>query len=987
MIQRPVTWLAAVALAGLACSNPRGPPRIAGDSISLSRASDTGWISLADVDSLISRGDAAYAHAAFDTARSLWRRALPHLRAAADTAREARIITSLGLAAWRTGDYADARTLGEQALALKLRAGLDADLFRSYNALGLLANDEGRLDDAIARFEQASATARARGDSASLAKVASNVGLVRFALGDYQAARDGHLEARRLGRQVGDARTEGRALNNLAVVAIQLGDPRAALVALSEARVLIRSDGDRVGEQNAVGQMGSAYDALGEPRLALAAMDSALELSRKYGLRQEEADNLELIANLHRQAGDLQRALELYVQANHINETLGQKLEQGTNLRSVAEIHAALGRSDLARQKASEALQIHRGVGARLQELRDVLLLSDLESTTGASAASVDALMQTADRLTASLDARVARVELGLAKATISDRRGDARAVLRVLQSIRADLARGGFGGEWQAAALRARAFSRLNLLDSAAIEGRSAVAGLERVRGEYGSSFLRSSFLTDKLAPYTDLVDVLLRLRRTAEAFEVADGARSHALVEHLAVPADRVRSAPATVQSMAEAEAMLRHIAALVLRRDSLEDVAPTDRDSASRAKAIDLSTRLAQARDSYEALLLRVEERDAAGAALLGGRRASAGEVQRALRPNEALLEYLVTPTQVIAFVITPTSVRSVAATVSRDDLARWVRHARDLLGKRQAQSGAEDEVLGALHAKLIEPAERAGMLSAAKTLIVVPHSALAYLPFAALKRAGTSRFLVQDYALLHLPSAAALAVVRRPTNSAGISRAAVFAPFSEALTASRREADAFQRVVPASNASYGSRATEAAFRRSLAGGGVVHLATHGVMNPRNPMFSRLELASGSRDPDNDGRLEVHEVLGLRINAPLVFLSGCETGVGTAWSTQFARGDDYTTLAQAFLFAGARTVAATLWRIDDAGAAALAERFYENLRAQTPAEALAAAQRDLLATSRYARPFYWAGYQMIGESRLLYPAHKSVTSAVSR
>jgi CHAT domain-containing protein len=98
--------------------------------------------------------------------------------------------------------------------------------------------------------------------------------------------------------------------------------------------------------------------------------------------------------------------------------------------------------------------------------------------------------------------------------------------------------------------------------------------------------------------------------------------------------------------------------------------------------------------------------------------------------------------------------------------------------------------------------------------------------------------------------------------------------------------------------------------------------------------------------------------------------VFLSGCETGVGEAWSSGFARGEDYATLASAFLYAGAGSVVATLWRIDDRGAAELATRFYRHLQDRAPAEALTLAQRDLLRSESFRRPYYWAGYRISGD-----------------
>ena len=106
----------------------------------------------------------------------------------------------------------------------------------------------------------------------------------------------------------------------------------------------------------------------------------------------------------------------------------------------------------------------------------------------------------------------------------------------------------------------------------------------------------------------------------------------------------------------------------------------------------------------------------------------------------------------------------------------------------------------------------------------------------------------------------------------------------------------------------------------------------------------MFSRLATAPGrSDDPADNGWLEVHEVLGISVRSSLVFLSGCETGLGAAWSTEFAAGEDFATLARAFLYAGARNVVATLWRVDDRGAAEFATRFYRHFPAVPAAEAL--------------------------------------------
>jgi CHAT domain-containing protein len=125
--------------------------------------------------------------------------------------------------------------------------------------------------------------------------------------------------------------------------------------------------------------------------------------------------------------------------------------------------------------------------------------------------------------------------------------------------------------------------------------------------------------------------------------------------------------------------------------------------------------------------------------------------------------------------------------------------------------------------------------------------------------------------------------------------------------------------------------------------------------------------VDLAPGG---GQDGRLEVHEVLGLHLAADLVVLSACQTGLGSGAFADIPAGDDWVGLTRAFLHAGAANVVATLWPVEDWATAALMERFYEGYEAQgDPVPALARAQRALLATRPVAHPFYWAGFVSAG------------------
>jgi CHAT domain-containing protein len=138
-----------------------------------------------------------------------------------------------------------------------------------------------------------------------------------------------------------------------------------------------------------------------------------------------------------------------------------------------------------------------------------------------------------------------------------------------------------------------------------------------------------------------------------------------------------------------------------------------------------------------------------------------------------------------------------------------------------------------------------------------------------------------------------------------------------------------------------------------------------------NSQNPLFSSVTVGRGvGTTPASDGKLEVHEILALTTRSPLVFLSGCETGLVSGAEGQMIQGSDESSLAQAFLIAGAQNVVATLWRVDDASAVRVADSFYRQLRnGFSPEDALAGAQRDVI---RRRGDYTWAAYTVSGTGK---------------
>jgi CHAT domain-containing protein len=279
------------------------------------------------------------------------------------------------------------------------------------------------------------------------------------------------------------------------------------------------------------------------------------------------------------------------------------------------------------------------------------------------------------------------------------------------------------------------------------------------------------------------------------------------------------------------------------------------------------------------------------------------------------------------------------------------------------------------LGDLSDELIGPAIRSGMLSGVTELVIVPHDVLAALPFAALWNRSTGRFLIENMTIGYLPSIAAMHEPPTQQRSGNTYRGVeVFAPLPDSLPGTAREAHAIGHLVPGARLRLGYASTESAVRAALDAGRPIHIASHGAHNEDDPLFSHIVVGKVARDESgaddaNDGLLEMHEVTELHSTSPLVFLSGCESGLTTD-ASPFSQSFEEGSLAEGFLVAGAENVVATLWRVDDAKSVELAVAFYRELTSGLgPTEALARAQRAAIRRGRSG--LAWAAYTVWGRT----------------
>jgi len=343
-------------------------------------------------------------------------------------------------------------------------------------------------------------------------------------------------------------------------------------------------------------------------------------------------------------------------------------------------------------------------------------------------------------------------------------------------------------------------------------------------------------------------------------------------------------------------------------------------------------------------------------------------SSAEIGNALASDQALLEYVVDKNQLSIFVVTRTGLHAISQRVGERDLTAKVQLLRDLV---RANDGDEwKKPAASLYAILIGSLIQRGLLNDIHSLVLVPDGILNYAPFAVLARnleGDRPRCLVEDYDLSVLPAAGLELAGRHHLEAANV-RVLAMAPASSGLPFAVTEAHTIAKeFAPISEEVVGRKATETRFKESAPAFQIIHLATHGFFNKANPAFSGVKLEA---DTQNDGRLEVHEILQLRLNAQLVTLSACDTALGGGGFAETPAGDEFVAVDRAFLEAGSDAVLASLWKVNDHSTLILMTRLYREISAAGGPRALARAQRQLMRDSRYRAPAHWGAFLFIGK-----------------
>ncbi|RAR57608.1 CHAT domain-containing protein [Paraburkholderia unamae] len=335
-----------------------------------------------------------------------------------------------------------------------------------------------------------------------------------------------------------------------------------------------------------------------------------------------------------------------------------------------------------------------------------------------------------------------------------------------------------------------------------------------------------------------------------------------------------------------------------------------------------------------------------------------------VRDALKPNEAIVEYHSLPKTLVVWVIRKDGLSGHTLPLARADIDSAVTDVRNAIVHRRPAAITYGDKLYQL---LIAPLA----LRSDERLVIVPHGPLHYLPFQALH--GPNGFLIEQHAIALEPSASiALQLEARrqqvASNLVAFGNPQIAPQF--ALPGAQAEVEGIAPLFASKALFLQSAATRAQFRESAPAGRVLHVATHAEADTIDPLHSRILLAPANQPADGPDSLLALDVYNLKLNnVSLVTLSACETGLG-----RIASGDEILGFTRAFFYAGATSLIVSMWPVADESTAITMRTFYSQLsQGKEAIDAMRAAQLAVMKEPRFAHPFFWAPFDLMGGWRL--------------
>ena len=866
----------------------------------------------------------------------------------------------MGLLHTQRNEYDQAERALSRAQDIYAQVGNDFEVAKCERSRANVSRAQDRLPQAVDHCRRALQIFEAYGHEVAVARCAHTLGVLQYALNRYPEAQASYEQAVKVFDEYGLRVLAAVSRHSIGLVLARQGNYHAALTAYERAREIFVEQGRPIYLAHCLESMASAYIRLGRHEEALVLAQDVHDILISEGLITDAARYDVTLALAYHKMGDSQQALKLLDDARRHFTAQRMEISAAFCDRLAADVHMHEGNLRLASSLYQTAHRTFCQQSLRVDAALCRLAQGDALLHQGEDDQAAEALGEALTELGSDFPDQTWRAEYGLAQ--VARRQGD-------------------------------RVHEAMHL--------RQAVTHLEQVRQTLYTEEHASSFFAHCQNVYHEALDSLLALGELETALEVAEASKGSVLrwlLSHRAsAPGDAAVDDVYLRQLLHRQHTLRGEIEALRHRLYAAEPPAPSASFSSGESPAEwteDLD-RLAQLGKEHAALFSQIRRAHAGYALLEAGESFSLtrlrtemtqqfpagwGCLAYAFLQEGRLAVFYVDNETIEAWVREPDPVARLAlqqcATLRQDE--REMIYCGTLRGYGTPKS-LSDTFLRRLYDLLIPGAVRE-RLNPEQLLLIVPHGILHYLPFHALLNGeAKGAYLIQEAVLVYAPSLHVwhtLLKNRRPPTTGqqddtlneqerhlkplmvGLS---TFGHRARPLLQAEEEATGLWELFEQQGDLFLGPAASRQRLLSLNADGtlksydLLHFATHAVFDTTAPLQSRILL--------RDGDLMTSDIFTLRLSAPLVTLSACQSAV-----SQARPGDELLGLPQAFFFAGAASLLASLWTVDDRSTVRLMRDFYQAWKQGIrPAWALAAAQRAMIEEN--VTPYHWAPFLLLG------------------
>ncbi len=848
--------------------------------------------------------------------------AVAHLREALAIYEEYEILdrlaenySQLGIVEENALDYDKALEAFSASLALNEEIGEDLNRGRELRRIGRIYYLRlNQFAEAKKYFQQAYQLFEELENNEQKVETLLELGLVAEKQGDFAQALDFYQQAQTLASAQDLQQGLSKALLYQANSHWFQGNYQKAFRFQKESLKIAEAGNDKRQQVFIYNTLGLIYWTLNDSERALEHLNHSLGLAEEIRSPLDVASANNNIGLVYRKDKNYERSVEFFNKALKKDIELKSKWGQGYTHRNLGMSIMRMGQLDAAEPHIVKAIELSREIGNKTNLVKSMLESGHLALEKNDCNKATPIFQETGD---------------------LAEKLNIPEVHWRALRGGGVCLARAGKRSE--------------------AVElYKQAVAVVDGMRAAIKVEEFQNGFLTDKQDVYKELILVLLDLGQVEESFNYAERAKSRSFIDLLGNQKISLKNdvSQKLYNQLTDQKQNIR----------SIEDALGAARSGEDEEVIKEISGSLVKARTRYQDLLIQAKEESPEISNFITVESITLKELDGLLEPQVALVEYLVTKNELVAWVIRQGSIDVVRTPVKEADLDTLIKDYR----KRMQQLAPLEEQSARLNDLVIQPLEK--YIADKRVLGIIPHGVLHYISFSSLKNKDS--YLVERHPLFYSPSASVLkftfARQVAKDESAKVKVLALGNPdlgdFNYDLPLAEMEANAIKWNFPEIDVLTRENATESWLTEHIGEYQIIHIASHGEFDPINPLFSSLKL---TKDTAQDGNFEVNEVFSLNINADIVTLSACQTGLG-----KITGGDELVGLNRAFIYAGTHSLLSSLWRVSDISTAILIKHFYRNYVVDNKGESLRKAQ--LLVKRLYPHPSYWAGFNLTGDYR---------------